>query len=148
MENNKSRNDQSSLDDKRQQEQQRVEMRENVSRYGRKDSITSRDLDHAFPESGVNRDQRNLHSQREQPRGPEGYRRSDQRIREVITDLLTSEDDLDTSDFEVRVNEASVTLQGYIPDDASRRRINEVIERVPGIRKVNDELRINPHAKQ
>jgi len=142
---NKKNNDNyhSSMDDNRHHEQQR-----STSRYEQKDNISIRDFSQHFPESGAVRDQRNLHSQRDHQRGPEGYRRSDERIREVISDLLSSNDDLDTRDFEVRVNEASVTLRGYIPDEDSRRKINEVVERVPGIKKVNDELRVNPHARE
>lgn len=109
------------------------------SRYN---GVESHRTEERFPESGVNRDQTNLHSQRDQ----QGYRRSDERIREIITDLIEAEKSIDGRDVDVRVHNGEVSVRGYVPDDDARRKIQTIIDRVPGIRDVSNSLRVNPHA--
>src|SRR6187200_3062823 len=45
-------------------------------------------------------------------RGPKGYRRSDERIREEISDQFMEDDQLDASDIEVNVQDGVVMLTG------------------------------------
>src|SRR5690606_11858476 len=49
-------------------------------------------------------------------RGPRGYKRSDDRIREEVCDCLTDDDRLDASNIEVTVKDSEVTLSGYVTD--------------------------------
>lgn len=99
-----------------------------------------------FPESGANRDQTNLHSHIEDLRGPQGYRRSDERIREVLTDLITDDRMIDSRDLSIRVADGEVMIHGYVPDRTTEQRIYRIIEAVPGVKKVRNELKLNPHA--
>lgn len=117
-------------------------LRSSPSRYY-KDVSQTDTAKKQFPESGVNRDQTNLHSQR----GPEGYRRSDERIREIITDMIQTDPAIDSRDLDIKVHEGRVRLTGYIPDADAEKRISAVIQRVPGIKEIESELKINEHAK-
>jgi len=47
-------------------------------------------------------------------RGPKGYKRSDDRIREDVNDRLSMQDELDPSEIEVSVSNGEVTLTGKV----------------------------------
>lgn len=47
-------------------------------------------------------------------RGPKGYQRSDERIREDISDRLTEAPDVDASDITVAVSSREVILTGTV----------------------------------
>ena len=75
--------------------------------------------------------------------GPKNYRRSDERIREDACELLTIADDVDATDVEVNVNEGVVSLSGTVPDRWMKRRAERVVERVRGVRDVENNLRFH-----
>jgi hypothetical protein len=86
------------------------------------------------------------HRWREGPfagRGPKGYQRADDRIREDVCDRLTDAPFLDASGIEVTVNNGEVTLSGTVPNREQKRRSEDLIEHVTGVREVNNTLRIN-----
>jgi osmotically-inducible protein OsmY len=74
-------------------------------------------------------------------RGPNGYTRSDDRIREDICDRLTQHGLIDASQVDVAVASGEVTLRGYVPDRESKRRAEDVAESVFGVNDVRNELR-------
>jgi hypothetical protein len=74
-------------------------------------------------------------------RGPRGYTRSDERIREDVCDRLT-EEDVDVSDVEVRVTKGEVTLSGSVPDRATKREVEGIAERVSGVTDIANQLRV------
>lgn len=76
-------------------------------------------------------------------RGPKGYQRSDGRIREDVCDRLTDAPFLDASDIEVSVNNGEVTLSGTVPNREQKRRSEDLIERVRGVREVYNHLRVS-----
>jgi BON domain len=76
-------------------------------------------------------------------RGPRGYRRSDERIREDVNDRLTDDDRLDASDVEVSVSDCEVTLNGSVGDRPSKRRAEDLAESVSGVTHVQNNLRVN-----
>lgn len=49
-------------------------------------------------------------------RGPRGYRRSDERIRELVCERLTEDPHLDASHIEVRVQNGDITLEGFVTE--------------------------------
>jgi hypothetical protein len=69
-------------------------------------------------------------------------RRSDDRIREDVNEFLTADPRIDASDMEVRVQRGDVTLSGSVYDGRTRRLAKEVIEALPGVREVWNELRV------
>jgi len=79
-------------------------------------------------------------------RGPKGYRRSDDRIREEVSDRLMDDHRVDASDITVEVNDGEVTLTGTVPDREQRRCAEELVERVNGVKEVNVNLRVNRQA--
>jgi hypothetical protein len=74
--------------------------------------------------------------------GPRSYRRSDDRIREDVCDLLTVDDDIDASDIEVQVNDNIVVLNGSVSHRGAKRRAEWLAEAVHGVRDVQNNLRI------
>lgn len=77
-----------------------------------------------------------------QGRGPKGYQRSDDRIREEICDCMTDDAMLDASDVEVAVVQGEVTLTGSVASRDQKRRAEDVAERVSGVRDVTNQLRV------
>jgi osmotically-inducible protein OsmY len=75
-------------------------------------------------------------------RGPKGYRRSDDRIKEDVSDLLTADDHLDASEIEVNVRDAVVSLTGTVSDRSAKRRAEDVAERAAGVEDVMNQLRV------
>jgi hypothetical protein len=79
-------------------------------------------------------------------RGPKGYQRSDERIREDISERLTAHGLIDASDVEVRVQGAEVTLIGFVDSREAKRAAEDCAEDVSGVREVHNQLRIRTHA--
>ena len=75
-------------------------------------------------------------------RGPKGYQRSDDRIREEICDRLTEDGEVDASEIEVSVQNGEVTLEGAVLDRQMKRDAEDCAERVSGVREVNNRLRV------
>ena len=74
-------------------------------------------------------------------RGPKGYRRSDERIKEDVNDRLTDHAYLDASDIEVSVKDGEVTLSGKVLDRTDKRLAEDVVESISGVRNVQNNLR-------
>jgi hypothetical protein len=77
-------------------------------------------------------------------RGPRGYQRSDDRIREDVCEVLTHHGAIDASDMDVEVHDGTVILRGSTESGRVRRLTEELVEDVPGVRDVQNELRVRP----
>jgi hypothetical protein len=75
--------------------------------------------------------------------GPRGYQRSDDRIREDVCELLTRHGEIDAREMEVEVQAATVILRGTTDTGRTRRLAEELVEEIPGVRDVQNELRVN-----
>jgi len=75
-------------------------------------------------------------------RGPQGYKRSDERIAEDINEELTQDFELDASDINVEIRNGEVILKGTVPDRESKRRAEEIAERCSGVKDVMNQLRV------
>jgi hypothetical protein len=75
-------------------------------------------------------------------RGPKGYRRSDERIREEISDRLMTHPDVDASDLEVRVENGVVSLVGTVEDRHEKRLVEYIAEDVLGVNDVENRLKV------
>ncbi len=75
-------------------------------------------------------------------KGPKGYRRSSDRIREEVCDLLTDHSQLDASQIEVSVDDGVVKLSGDIDSRHSKRLAENCCDQVRGVRDVRNELSI------
>jgi osmotically-inducible protein OsmY len=76
-------------------------------------------------------------------RGPKGYRRSDERIRDDVNDRLTDDAWLDASHVEVAVENGDVTLSGTVADRPAKRRAELLVEAVSGVGNVQNNLRVD-----
>jgi osmotically-inducible protein OsmY len=75
-------------------------------------------------------------------KGPKGYKRSDDRIRDDINDRLSDDHWLDASDIEVKVDSCEVTLSGNVPDREAKRRAENLAETISGVTHVQNNLRV------
>jgi hypothetical protein len=75
-------------------------------------------------------------------RGPKGYRRSDERIREEISDRLMTHPDIDASDFEVHVENGVVILAGTVEDRHEKRLAELIAEDALGVNDVENRLKV------
>jgi hypothetical protein len=75
-------------------------------------------------------------------RGPKGYKRPDDRIREEICDCMTDDSALDASEIVVEVIDGEVTLSGSVMSRDQKRRAEDVAERTSGVRDVTNQLRV------
>jgi sporulation protein YlmC with PRC-barrel domain len=75
-------------------------------------------------------------------RGPRGYRRSDDRVREEVCDRLTVAGSVDATDIEVGVRNGEVRLTGTVADRYQKRHAEDVALSVYGVEDVQNELRI------
>lgn len=81
-------------------------------------------------------------AQHHRGRGPRGYNRSDDRIREDVSDRLTDDPYIDASDIDVRVEKGEVTLTGHVDNRNAKRRAEDVAEAVSGVTHVQNNLRV------
>jgi CBS domain-containing protein len=75
-------------------------------------------------------------------RGPRGYRRSDDRILEDINERLLEDPEVDATNIEIDVQNGEVTLSGTVGSRYDRRRAEDIVESVSGIRHIQNNLRI------
>jgi hypothetical protein len=75
-------------------------------------------------------------------RGPRGYRRPDDRIKEDICEVLTLHGRVDASDIEVHVDQGIVTLQGSVDGRRTKRLVEDIADEVSGVRDVRNELSV------
>lgn len=102
------------------------------------------DIDHEERDnqnSGMYRDNRTEGTHR--GKGPKGYKRSDERIREDINDRLSDDDNLDASEIEVDVKNGEVILSGTVTERSDKRRAEDVAESVSGVSNVENRIRIS-----
>ncbi len=73
--------------------------------------------------------------------GPRNYRRSDDRIRDDISDRMWSDGELDAGGITIGVDEGVVTLDGTVDSRWAKRRADDIAWSVPGVIDVVDNLR-------
>ena len=81
-------------------------------------------------------------AQHHRGRGPRGYARSDDRIREDVNDRLTDDPYIDASEIDVTVSNCEVTLSGTVDDRRTKRRAEDMVETISGVRHVQNNLRV------
>lgn len=79
-------------------------------------------------------------------RGPKGYTRSDERIREDVNDRLTEDPHVDASEIEVAVSNREVTLSGTVNSRFEKRHAEDIAESVSGVTHVQNNLRVQQYA--
>jgi osmotically-inducible protein OsmY len=75
-------------------------------------------------------------------RGPKGYQRSDERLKEIICERLTDDPFIDASNITVDVRGGEVTLQGAVQVRQQKYAIEDLVAEVSGVTEIHDELRV------
>jgi len=75
-------------------------------------------------------------------RGPKGYQRSDERLREEICERLIQAGDIDSSDVTVTVSNCRVTLEGTVPDRYMKHEIEDLVDAAPGVQDIDNRIRV------
>ena len=76
-------------------------------------------------------------------RGPKGYQRSDERLKEEACDRLTADPDVDATDIEVSVQGGEVTLDGSVCERRMKRDAEDCVESIHGVREVHNRIRVD-----
>jgi len=75
-------------------------------------------------------------------KGPRGYQRSDERIREEVSDRLSQHGRIDASDMDVQVRNGEVTLGGNANSRDEKRMAEDVAASVQGVTDVNNQIKV------
>jgi hypothetical protein len=75
-------------------------------------------------------------------KGPKGYRRSDERIREEVSERMSDHPGLDASELEVDVRDGRVALRGEVDERRFKRLAESCCDDVPGVEDVANEIRV------
>jgi osmotically-inducible protein OsmY len=76
-------------------------------------------------------------------KGPKGYERSDDRIREDVSDRFYEDPYIDASDISIRVEGKDVILEGTVESKEAKRRAEYLAESIRGVKDVENRLKIN-----
>jgi BON domain len=74
-------------------------------------------------------------------RGPKGYERSDERLKEMICERLTDDPRIDASEVSVEVTQKVVRLTGSVEDRRTKHAIEDLIDRC-GVKDIDNQLRV------
>jgi osmotically-inducible protein OsmY len=82
--------------------------------------------------------------QRRIGRPPKGFQRSDERVREEISEIVMRTYWIDAGDVTIEVRDGEVTLTGTVDDRQQKRAIEDVAEQVLGVKDVHNQIRVQP----
>ena len=80
--------------------------------------------------------------ERRRPPAPKGYQRSDERLREDISERLMEARHLDSSDVTVDVSGAKVVLDGTVPERRMKHAIEDQTDACPGVQDIENRIRV------
>ena len=75
-------------------------------------------------------------------KGPKGYKRSDERLQEDISERLMDDDRIDASDVSVRCKDGVVTLEGSVSERQVKHRIEDLVERCHGVKDIENRITV------
>jgi osmotically-inducible protein OsmY len=108
------------------------------SRFGQGEAHPASNSSGNFSWQGEQEHKSGLHA----GKGPKGYRRSDERIREEVSEVLRAHGEIDASEIEIDVKEGMVALTGTVESRQMKRLIEDTVEAVSGVQDVKNELRL------
>jgi hypothetical protein len=76
-------------------------------------------------------------------KGPKGYKRSPERIREEACEILARDWYLDASDIEVSVEDNRLVLNGEVRSRKDKRHAEAIVENISGIEDVLNQIKVN-----
>jgi len=85
-------------------------------------------------------------ARRRYPPGPKGYQRSDERMKEDISERLYGAYHVDSSEVTVEVRAGKVTLEGMVPSRHMKHAIEDMVDGCPGVMEIDNRIRVaSPH---
>jgi hypothetical protein len=76
-------------------------------------------------------------------KGPRNYKRSDDRIKEIVCDMLCDNPDIDASSIEVDVKNSEVILSGEVNEKYTKHLAEDLVQNVTGVSNVENRIRVN-----
>lgn len=76
-------------------------------------------------------------------KGPKGYQRTDDRIYDEVCSALMDCPDIDASEIGVKVENGIVVLEGKVDSRHEKRLSETIIEDLPGVRDIRNELKLS-----
>ena len=98
-----------------------------MSWFGDDDAARRRQMDHREDHRG---------------KGPQGYTRSKERILEDANERLMHDSSIDASKITVSCEDDEITLSGTVDSRAAKRRAEDIVEDVSGVKHVQNNLRV------
>ena len=80
-------------------------------------------------------------------KGPSGYMRSDERIREMVCEALADDHHVDATNIDITVKSGEVVLSGTVEDRQQKRMAEDIVERVSGVKDVQNQIRVSVDKK-
>jgi len=81
-------------------------------------------------------------ARRRYPPGPKGYQRSDERVKEDISERLYGAYHVDSSEVTVDVRAGKVTLEGMVPSRHMKHAIEDMVDSCPGVMEIDNRIRV------
>ncbi len=81
-------------------------------------------------------------------KGPRGYTRSDERIKEMVCEILTEDAYIDASGIDVEVKNGEVILSGKVADRRTKRMAEDVLDGISGIKDITNQLKVSDDERQ
>jgi osmotically-inducible protein OsmY len=75
-------------------------------------------------------------------KGPKGFTRSDERLKEHVNELLMEHAEIDATHVEVEVHSGVVSVAGTVEDRQQRRAIEDLIEGIFGVTEVQISIKL------
>jgi osmotically-inducible protein OsmY len=75
-------------------------------------------------------------------RGPKGYKRSDERLKEDICERLMQSYQVDAGEVSVEVQTGKVTLDGTVPERRMKHVIEDIVDACPGVQDIDNRVRV------
>ena len=80
-------------------------------------------------------------------KGPKGYTRSDERLKEDICERLTHHPAIDASDVEIEAKQGVVTLTGSVTQRQAKHQIEDLVEDVSGVKDIENRISVRPQSQ-
>ena len=77
-------------------------------------------------------------------RGPKGYQRPDERLKEDISERLRDDPRIDASEITVDVTGGRVSLSGEVDSRRTKHQVEDLVDACRGVQEIDNRLRIRP----
>jgi osmotically-inducible protein OsmY len=81
-------------------------------------------------------------------KGPKGYTRSDERLKEDISERLTRDPNVDASDIGIDARNGNVTLTGSVADRRTKHYVEDLCEDCYGVQDIDNRLTVRPRSSR